>query len=71
MAQLLYALTCDGNPEVPYSIDEVAEIVGAHRNTVSNAFSHLRKLGLLEKAPRPVRVRDVEGLRLFVGAADA
>ena len=71
VAQLLYALTCDGNPEVPYSIDEVAEIVGAHRNTVSNAFSHLRKLGLLEKAPRPVRVRDVEGLRLFVGAADA
>ena len=56
---------------MPYSIDEVAEIVGAHRNTVSNAFSHLRKLGLLEKAPRPVRVRDVEGLRLFVGAADA
>ena len=40
VAQRLYARTCDGNPEVPYSIDEVAEIVGAHRNTVSNAFSH-------------------------------
>lgn len=65
LAQLLYALSSDGQPVVPYSIDELAEIIGSHRNTVSNALSHLRKLGLVEKDPRPLRVRDSEGLRQF------
>ena len=65
LARLLYALASDGELTVPYSIDELAEIIGAHRNTVSNALSHLRKVGLVEKGSRPLRVRDVEGLRQF------
>ena len=65
VAQLLYALASDGETTVPYSIDELAAIIGTHRNTVSNALSHLRKLGLVEKSARPVRVRDAEGLRVF------
>lgn len=71
VAHLLYALASEGEAAVPYSIDELAEIIGTHRNTVSNALSHLRKLGLLEQGSRPVRVRDAEGLRRFVEAAEA
>lgn len=66
VVQLLYVLTENNGDAITYSIDELAEIVGAHRNTVSNALAHLRKLGLVEKQPRPIIVRDRQGLQALV-----
>lgn len=66
LAELLYALARGGDEVVPYTIDELAEIIGAHRNTVSNSLAHLRKCGLVEKSPRPLVVADVEGLRRYL-----
>ncbi|MCI8424052.1 MAG: winged helix-turn-helix domain-containing protein [Adlercreutzia sp.] len=64
VAQLLVVLTGDEDLVVPYSIEELAEMVGAHRNTVSNALSRLRKAGLLEPSTRPIVVADLESLRV-------
>lgn len=66
VVQLLYVLAEHDGDTIAYSIDELAEIVGAHRNTVSNALAHLRKLGLIEKQPRPIVVRDKEGLQALM-----
>lgn len=70
VAHLLCALASDGEMVVSYPIDELAAIIGTHRNTVSNALSLLRKLGLVEKSPRPLRVRDLAGLRAFAEGAE-
>ena len=48
---------------------ELAEIIGAHRNTVSNSLAHLRKRGLVAGGPRPIAVADVEGLRRYLDEA--
>ena len=64
--QLLYILTENDGDVIPYSIDELAEIIGAHRNTVSNALAHLRKLGYVEKQPRPIVVCDKQGLQSLI-----
>lgn len=69
LVELLYALARSGGPVIPYSIDELAEIIGAHRNTVSNSLAHLRKRGLVAGGPRPIAVADVEGLRRYLDEA--
>lgn len=66
LAGLLRSMALGGNAEIPYSIDELAEMVGAHRNTVSNALAHLRGLGLVSAQTRPIAVADVEGLSRYV-----
>lgn len=67
--QLLSVLAENDGDTIPYSIDELAEIIGAHRNTVSNALAHLRKLGLVEKQPRPIVVCDKRGLQALMESA--
>ena len=67
LATLLYALSSNGQKTIPYSIDELSEIIGSHRNTVSNSLAYLRKQGLVEKNPRPIVVADPEGLKSYLG----
>ena len=72
LAALLYSLACarpfaetgrDGNGAViPYTIDRLAEIIGAHRNTVSNALGQLRRQGIVGEQLKPIVVIDVDGL---------
>lgn len=72
LAALLYALAARGGGaapgavEVPYTIDQLAEIIGSHRNTVSNALGLLRKLGFVSGRSRPIEVCDLPGLRRYL-----
>ncbi len=79
LAALLHALAARGEGlgrpsegqradaiEIPYSIDQLAEIIGAHRNTVSNALGLLRKLGFVTNRPRPIEVCNLAGLRRYL-----
>lgn len=66
LAELLYALAKSEGSVIPYSIDELAGIIGAHRNTVSNSLAHLRKQGLVTSGSRPIAVTDVERLRCYL-----
>ena len=47
---------------IPYTIDRLAEIIGAHRNTVSNALGRLRQEGIIGRQLKPIVVVDLEGL---------
>ena len=71
LGALLYSLACsqpakagcDGDEIViPYTIDRLAEIIGAHRNTVSSALGRLRQEGVIGRQLKPIVVVDVEGL---------
>ena len=56
----------EANVVIPYTIDELAQIIGAHRNTVSNALARLRELGLVARQPRPIAVSNLAGLRAYL-----
>lgn len=72
LTALLYSLACsqqpapaggdEGGVAIPYTIDRLAEIIGAHRNTVSNALGQLRREGLVGRQAKPIVVTDVDGL---------
>lgn len=47
---------------IPYTIDRLAEIIGAHRNTVSSALGRLRQEGIIGRQLKPIVVVDVDGL---------
>lgn len=66
LATLLYALSGNDSTTIPYSIDELAEIIGAHRNTVSNSLAYLRKKGLVGRQARPITISDAEGLKNYL-----
>lgn len=65
-ARLLYALTVSMDSMPVFTIDDFAEMLGVHRNTVSNALTALRRQGLIDEKSKPVRVRDLEGLKAFI-----
>ncbi len=73
LGALLYSLACaqppamagrqdGGGVVIRYTIDRLAEIIGAHRNTVSNALGRLRREGVVGEQQKPIVVTDVEGL---------
>lgn len=66
LAGLLYSLAASNGKIVSYTIDELACIIGAHRNTVTNALSYLRAQGYVAKYPRPIVVQDINGLRRYL-----
>ena len=66
LAGLLYSLAVSDGKTIPYTIDELASIIGTHRNTVTNALSHLRGRGYIAKQLRPIIVEDLAGLRRYL-----
>ena len=71
LGALLYSLACSqpakvrrdgGEIVIPYTIDRLAEIIGAHRNTVSSALGRLRQEGIIGRQLKPIVVVDLEGL---------
>jgi len=66
LASLLYALAVSYNMKITYSIDELASIIGTHRNTVTNALSHFRSKGYLAKQQRSIVITDLEGLNRYI-----
>lgn len=48
---------------VAMSHSELAECLGAHRVTISNAIRNLKQLGLLRTSPKRINVPDMEALR--------
>ncbi|MEE8717213.1 MAG: Crp/Fnr family transcriptional regulator [Coriobacteriales bacterium] len=66
LAVLLCSLTagqCHSNCAVPFTIDELAEIIGTHRNTVSTALARFRQLGAIEESCRRIVVTDSSKLQ--------
>jgi CRP-like cAMP-binding protein len=49
---------------------EIAELLGLHRVTVTNAVNRLRRQGLLRKGTRRLVVEDAAGLRALFGALE-
>lgn len=66
LAGLLQSLVVSDGATIPYTIDELASIIGAHRNTVTNSLSYLRAEGYVAKQQRPIVVADIEGLRRYL-----
>ena len=71
LGALLYSLACSqpakarrdgGEIVIPHTIDRLAEIIGAHRNTVSSALGRLRQEGIIGRQLKPIVVVDVDGL---------
>lgn len=58
--------TGDGPIAIYYTVEELAEMIGAHRNTVSNALGTLRKLGLVTARVRPIEVSNIERLESYL-----
>lgn len=67
LASLLLASAISSGTTISYSIDELASIVGTHRNTITNALSHLRSEGYIDQQQRPIVVSDPEGLSRYLG----
>lgn len=66
LAALLFSLAVSEDVTIAYTIDELASIIGAHRNTVTNSLSYLREQGLICEQQRPIKVADLEGLRAYL-----
>lgn len=66
LAGLLYSLAVSDGCVILYTIDELASIIGTHRNTVTNSLSHLRSKGYVAKQLRPIVVEDLAGLRRYL-----
>ena len=66
LAGLLYSLAVSDGCAILYTIDELASIIGTHRNTVTNSLSHLRSKGYVAKQLRPIVVEDLAGLRRYL-----
>ena len=66
LGELLCSLALSGKPSIPYTVEELASIIGAHRNTVTNALSIFRSKEFVDRHRRPIVVKDPVGLRLFL-----
>lgn len=63
VARLLYGLDrLHRSASLPVSHREIAEMLGLHRVTVSNAIGLLRRAGLLDETTHGIRVADPAGL---------
>jgi len=66
LASLLYALAVSYDTTVSYTIDELANLIGSHRNTVSTALSEFRSKGLIAEQKRPIVVTDLLGISRYL-----
>ena len=57
-----------GSPEVPYTHEQLAEMVGAHRETVTKVLNELQDQGLIALRRGRVVLLDVAALRQLAGA---
>jgi len=70
VSSLLHALAArraaDGRPQtIPLTHATLADLVGAHRVSVTNALRDLERRGLVKLHPRRIEVTDLEGLLAF------
>lgn len=52
--------------EIPLTHEELAQLIGSRRPTVSSALSRLRQSGLIEREARVIRIADRAGLEHLV-----
>lgn len=54
------------SPQLPLTHTTIAELLGIHRVTVSNALGVFRRTGILDETDHGITLKDIEALKAFV-----
>ncbi len=66
LAALLLRLAArEGNPVEGYTHQDLADMIGTYRETVTQTLNEMKQQGLIEVGRKHVRILDVEGLHLL------